>query len=75
MSHEERCVCCGAVIPEGRQICAECGQAVGAFYVGYVLQDGLKFTHSGTQQEMIDWFDREFIKPGTREIRIWRVDE
>ena len=56
-------------------MCEECGQTVGAFYVGYVLQDGLKFTHSGTQQEMIDWFDREFIKPGTREIRIWRVDE
>ena len=24
MRSEERCVCCGAVIPEGRMICLDC---------------------------------------------------
>ena len=24
MSGEERCVCCGAVIPEGRMVCPDC---------------------------------------------------
>lgn len=26
---ENRCVCCGEVIPEGRQVCPDCEKAVG----------------------------------------------
>ena len=33
---EERCVCCGELIPEGRQICWKCEQAV--LKTGKVLQ-------------------------------------
>lgn len=29
MDNTERCVCCGKVIPEGRQVCPEC-EAEGA---------------------------------------------
>ena len=27
---EDRCVCCGAIIPEGRQVCPTCEKANGA---------------------------------------------
>ena len=29
MSKAEKCVCCGATIPEGRQVCIICGYKVG----------------------------------------------
>ena len=29
MSEAEKCVCCGATIPEGRQVCIICGYKVG----------------------------------------------
>jgi hypothetical protein len=33
---EERCVCCGESIPEGRQVCLKCEQAV--LKIGKALQ-------------------------------------
>ena len=29
MDNVNRCVCCGAVIPEGRQVCRDCSQTCG----------------------------------------------
>ena len=31
---EERCVCCGNVIPEGRQVCPNCERRIGVVKVG-----------------------------------------
>ena len=35
MSEAENCVCCGATIPEGRQVCIMCGYEIGKVKTNY----------------------------------------
>lgn len=43
--NEERCVCCGEVIPEGRQVCLSCEYSITK--VGAILQ-----SRNATEEEV-----------------------
>lgn len=30
---EDRCVCCGAIVPEGRMVCPQCETAAGGQHI------------------------------------------
>lgn len=76
---ENRCVCCGAVIPEGRQCCPICvdkymEQERRAVFKGVaVTKDGEMIDHSGTFEEMTKWADRMKKETGSNNINIWRL--
>lgn len=56
MGNEERCVCCGAVIPEGFQVCPKCRDTKPR--QGQNLYRGVCYTHQGLELECIDgWND------------------
>ena len=69
---ENRCVCCGEIIPEGKQVCPNCSAKSDKKerYVGYCTIDKLIFTSSGTLKEMTDWAEKQLTK-GARDISIW----
>lgn len=73
---ENLCVCCGAVIPEGQQVCKACAEknVNEGFFVGYAVKDGLRYTASGTFKEMVEWAEKAMENKGISEIRIWREE-
>ena len=47
---EERCVCCGEIIPEGQQTCINCEQRM--MKIGAILQ-----SHNATEEEVAEVYD------------------
>ena len=75
MMASETCVCCGAEIPEGRQICSECARQRLEYghFEGISTIDGVRHTHGGTMREMVDWCEEQLMM-GSRDIDIWREE-
>lgn len=48
--NEDRCVCCGEIVPEGRQICLNCEHRMTK--VGAILQ-----SRNATEEEVIKAYD------------------
>ena len=76
---ENRCVCCGEVIPEGRQCCRECVDKYmenerKARYTAVALKkDGTQEESSGTLAEMTKWADKMWAANKVTEINIRRI--
>ena len=75
MMDEEKCVSCGATIPEGQQVCNECRMKAldYGFYVGYAMINNLTFTHSGTLAEMVKWMEEQMMQ-GANEMKMWKEE-
>ena len=73
---EERCVCCGAPIPEGIQVCRDCQlkSLDYGFYIGYAEIEKLRYPASGTMKEMIQWAEEQLVK-GAETIQMWKKEE
>lgn len=56
--NEDRCICCGEIIPEGRQVCLNCEYRVGK--IGSILQ-----SQNATKDDVIKAY--EFIQKGIKE--------
>ena len=41
-------------------------------FTGYVVENKLIYSHSGTLEEMIKWFEEQREKDGIEEFRMWR---
>ena len=68
MMGEERCVCCGAIIPEGRQVCPACNRKTNRdHFVGYIIKDSIKYVISGTLKEVA----KRMGEPGVTEAHAW----
>lgn len=73
MEREERCICCGAVIPEGRQICFNCenkkteGEPV---YKAVIIRKNGETYNSGTLKNMLEWIEGTLHHGETGEVRI-----
>lgn len=63
--NEDRCICCGEIIPEGRQICLNCEYRVGK--IGSILQ-----SQNATKDDVIKAY--EFIQKGIKENEQNRKD-
>lgn len=69
---ENRCVCCGEVIPEGKQVCRMCAlKSISKdHFAGCAEIDKLIYTGSGTLWEMVEWAEKQLAR-GAKDIRIW----
>lgn len=63
--NEDRCICCGEIIPEGRQVCLNCEYRVGK--IGSILQ-----SQNATKDDVIKAY--EFIQKGIKENEQNRKD-
>lgn len=63
--NEDRCICCGEIIPEGRQVCLNCEYRVGK--IGSILQ-----SQNATKDDVIRAY--EFIQKGIKENEQNRKD-
>lgn len=74
---ENLCVCCGAVIPEGRQICSRCeniARVKGDWYSGEVImKDGTKRYSSGTMSDVFAWAQSLLGSKHANEFRTVRI--
>lgn len=76
---ENRCVCCGAVIPEGRQCCPDCvnktmdAQRKARFDGVATRRDGTTIEKHGTLEEMTKWADWVMASDQITEISIREV--
>lgn len=74
---EERCVCCGDIVPEGFQVCRRCeakAQMTGGFYEATAkMDDGTQKEKRGIFADMVRWI--ECLKEGheVRECSIRQV--
>ena len=69
---ENRCVCCGEVIPEGVQVCRKCAlrNVSKDHFVGYAEINKIRYIGSGSLWEMVDWAEKQLAQ-GANDIRIW----
>ena len=78
---ENRCVCCNAVISEGRQCCPACvakymDQESRFRYRGKAtLANSAILEKTGTLTEMTQWADWVLQGDDIREINIWRLKD
>jgi len=70
------CVCCGAIIPEGRQVCPDCEiktrkneERYNAFVT---YPDGERHFGSGTMKEIAKWVEVELLA-GADEFHMQKV--
>ena len=63
--NEDRCICCGEIIPEGRQVCLNCEYRVGK--IGSILQ-----SQNATKDDVIRAY--EFIQKGIKDNEQNRKD-
>lgn len=76
---ENRCVCCGEVIPEGTQTCKTCvrkymeQERQVIFSAVATLKNGKQKYNSGTLQEMTEWADEMMKASNAVEINIRRA--
>lgn len=73
MTSEDRCVVCGAIVPEGRQVCSECERKTkkDKKYNAYVYKCGaVQGWTSGTYQDVSEWCDSMMHTKGCDEARI-----
>ena len=64
---ENLCVCCGAVIPEGRQVCASCiskrKKNMDMVYKAQAYsKSGSIYRTSGNQDGVIAWVDKMMLR-------------
>lgn len=75
--NEDRCLCCGEIIPEGTHICPMC-QRYGyheLLYIGTVKKDGREIgSMTGIITEVANWAEMEIRSNGNCEINIRRVN-
>lgn len=74
--NEDRCICCGKIIPEGRQVCLNCEYRVGK--IGSILQSqnatkddvirAYEFIHNKIWYETEDCYSPSEIQYITEEI-------
>lgn len=70
---EDRCVCCGQIIPEGTMVCPTC-QEPPEMYEGELYSKGLLAAASrGSIYHVADWAGREAPFHGDCEIKIRRI--
>ena len=72
---ENLCVCCGAQIPEGWQVCKQCANKKKEIFVAYVYKHGLELgSMEGTYMECAEWADSMFDGKGADMAKIDRKD-
>ena len=75
---ENRCVCCGEIIPEGVQVCKQCvhdymeQERKARFNAVAKTKAGKEFLNSGTISEMTVWADKMMQTQDISEISIRR---
>ena len=76
---ENRCVCCGEIIPEGRQCCEKCvaeymeKERSAIFVAEAILKDGRREWTSGTLKAVTEWADKMRNSGKSNEIEIERA--
>lgn len=72
----ERCVICGEIIPEGRQVCPMCETGKRPMYLGIIKVKGEeKRRVAGTLQELGNWADNNIRCRGECEVTISKIPE
>lgn len=73
--YDNRCVCCGVIIPEGLQVCPACVAKAHTdnwlYKVDAVLNNGKRSGTLGTLHEVLPWIE-DAIKMGAEEIKMSR---
>ena len=69
---ENRCVCCGAIIPEGRQVCSECEvNVLGAVRNTYMKDYGLSYDDGKEIEKyckIATGYDQQLILQAAQEV-------
>ena len=77
---ENRCVCCGEIIPEGRQTCKRCVEKFmekerSARFSAVAKGNGKELFNSGTLVEMTAWADEVMKNEKITDISIRRIEK
>ena len=72
---EDRCVCCGEIIPEGNHVCPNCRENhIQQLYSGTAKKAGEEIGRmTGTINEVANWAEMEIRSNGSVEINIRRL--
>ena len=72
---EDRCVCCGEIIPEGNHVCPNCRENYSQqLYSGTVKKAGEEIGRiTGTITEVANWAEMKIRSNGSVEINIRRI--
>ena len=72
---EDRCVCCGEIIPEGNQVCSNCRESHSQkLYSGTAKRAGEEIGRmTGTITEVANWAEMKIRSNGSVEINIQRI--
>lgn len=72
---EDRCICCGEIIPEGNHVCPNCRENHRQqLYSGTAKKDGEEIGRmTGTINEVANWAEMEIRSNGSVEINIRRI--
>ena len=73
---EDRCVCCGSVIPEGTHVCQNCreNKNMHLYSVTAKISGEEIGTMTGTLTEVTNWAESKIRSKGNVEINIRRVE-
>ena len=77
---ENRCVCCGEIIPEGMQTCRRCvdkymEQERSAMFTAVAKGNGKELYNKGTLSEITAWADEVMNKEKITEINVRRIEK
>lgn len=74
---ESRCICCGEIVPEGRQVCFRCEKRVAKSNPQYVAsitdRYGAEYNYTGLMEEVVRWGEAMMQTSLTDEVRIRRM--
>ena len=70
---ENLCVCCGASIPEGIQVCPRCQKGRDEYGARAIMKDGSDIFKHGTYQAIVKWSNEMVNGKDVIEVRFWRA--
>lgn len=70
---ENRCVTCGEIIPEGKQVCPKCKESVRIYGVRVTYKYGWTRFFHGNLKDVVQWADKELTNEDVNTVNIWRV--
>ena len=70
---ENLCVCCGASIPEGIQVCPRCQKGRDEYGARAIMKDGTDRFEHGSYQYITKWANEMVNQGEVHEVRFWRA--
>ena len=74
---ESRCICCGEIVPEGRQVCSRCEKRVAKSNPQCVAsitdRYGVEYNYTGPMEEAVLWGEAMMQTGFADEVKIRRM--